>query len=448
MTTSGTAIAFEQVVKSFRHFASPLDRIKEALHPTGKVYHTPLPVLRDVTFTIPRGEAVAVLGPNGVGKSTLLHLIAGVLKPSSGRVEVKGSVFALMDLAGDFAPELTGRENVRFFHDLVARGRGEMAAMERFAQSFADIGDYFDRPVGTYSSGMLLRLGFAAALALEPDILLIDEVIAVGDALFQQKCFRRIREIRERGATILLVTHMAEMVSGLCDRVLLFDHGELVFDGGPAEGVGRYYQLFFKVPERRTAETSPEAPGNGAGSARLTRSFATRDGRHEESHFERGEVLTIVMEVEFEQAVQAPHFGLNCSTKEALRVYGTSTVMLGMSPAAASARERRRVEFSFKLTVAVSDLIIDLSVFELRGGSLSILDARLGALHLVVSSTHYCFGVVDLEATFTESTLEQRGAGTEPLITNPGIRNSTASQESMQFTKSAESSTGGTGVVL
>ncbi|HEX8174959.1 MAG TPA: ABC transporter ATP-binding protein [Pyrinomonadaceae bacterium] len=448
MTTSGTAIAFEQVVKNFRHFASPLDRVKEALHPGGKVYHTPLPVLRNLTFTIPKGEAVAVLGPNGVGKSTLLHLIAGVIKPSSGTVTVSGSVSALLDLAGDFAPELTGRENVRFFHDILARGRGELAATERFAQSFADIGEYFDRPVRTYSSGMLLRLGFAAALAMEPDILLIDEVIAVGDALFQQKCFRRIREVRERGATILLVTHMAEMVLGLCDRVLLFDHGELTFDGDPAEGVGRYYQLFFKVPGRQIPETSQESLRHGAASARLIRSFATRDGINEESRFARGEVLTIVMEVEFEHAVMTPHFGFNCATKEAVRVYGTSTVMLGVTPSPASARERRRVEFSFRLSVVVSELFIDLSVFELRDGSVSILDARLGALHLSISSTNFRFGIADLDATFIESTLEQRGTGTETLITNAGVHSSSTSQETMRLAKSAENASGGTEVVL
>src|ERR1043165_5648746 len=167
-----TAIAFDRVVKNFRHFASPLQRLKEALHPLGKVYHTPLPVLRDVTFDIPRGQTAAVLGPNGVGKSTLLHLAAGVLEPSSGVVTVGGSVFALLDLAGGFATALTGRENLRFFHDVIARGGGDRAEMEREVQAFAEVGEYFDRPLRTYSSGMLLRLAFAAAVAAEPGILL------------------------------------------------------------------------------------------------------------------------------------------------------------------------------------------------------------------------------------------------------------------------------------
>ena len=406
-----TAIAFDRVVKNFRHFASPLQRVKEALHPLGKVYHTPLPVLRDVTFDIPRGQTAAVLGPNGVGKSTLLHLAAGVLEPSSGVVTVGGSVFALLDLAGGFAPALTGRENLRFFHEVIARGGGDRAEMEREVQAFAEVGEYFDRPLRTYSSGMLLRLAFAAAVAAEPDILLIDEVIAVGDARFQQKCFRRIRELRDRGTTILLVTHAAEMARGLCERVLLLDRGELVFDGAPAAGVDRYYQLFFKVPERPVHETSLDTLRYGTGGARIVRSFATTDGIAEATRLERGDRVTVVMEVEFERAVAAPQFGFSCSTKEGVRIYATTTTLLGESPAPASAGERRRVEISFVLSVAVSDLFADLSVFEMERGSVTILDARMGALHLTVTSPRYCLGVVDLDASFAEATLRPGAVG-------------------------------------
>ena len=328
MTISNTAITFDRVAKHFRFFASPFHRIREALHPTGKTYHTRLPVLRNVTFSIPRGQMVGILGPNGVGKSTLLHLAAGVLEPSAGVVTVSGSVFALLDLSGSFAPDLTGRENVRFFHDVVLKGAGNWIERERIVQTFAEIGDYFDRPVRTYSSGMFLRLAFATAIAAEPDILLIDEVIAVGDARFQQKCYGRIRELHGRGTTILLVTHAVEMVPGVCDRVLLFDHGELVFDGDPAAGVDRYYQLFFKAPEQRSLNTSPEEFRYGSGGAKIGRSFASRDGVSEALSFQRGERVTIVMEVEFERTIAMPHFGLSCSTKQGIRLYATTTALL------------------------------------------------------------------------------------------------------------------------
>jgi lipopolysaccharide transport system ATP-binding protein len=402
-TKSEAAIRFDHVAKLFRFFASPFDRLKEALHPAGKSYHTPLPVLRDVTFAIPHGQTVAILGPNGVGKSTLLHLVAGLLKPTSGEVTVDGEVFGLLDLAGSFAGELTGRENVRFFHEVVLKDGGDSLERERGVQAFAEIGDFFDRPVRTYSSGMFLRLAFAVAISVDPDVLLIDEVIAVGDARFQQKCYRRIRELRERGATILLVTHAAETILGLCDRVLLLDHGELVFDGDPAAGVDRYYQLFFMAPERPTLEATCEELRYGSGGARIGRSFASIDGAHETLQFDRGARVKIVMDVEFERPVGAPHFGFSCSTKEGVRVYATTTAMARENPAPAAAGERRRVEIAFDLSVAVHDLFVDLSIFELDHGAVSVLDARLGILHLTVVSSRYCYGITDLSATFTES---------------------------------------------
>jgi ABC-type polysaccharide/polyol phosphate transport system ATPase subunit len=405
MTGRDTAIAFDRVVKNFRYFASPFQRVKEALHPLGKVYHTPLPVLRGVTFDIPRGQTVALLGPNGVGKSTLLHLAAGIIKPSSGEVTVNGSVFSLLDLTGGFAPGLTGRQNVRFFYDVIARRAGDRAARERTVEAFADIGEYFDRPVQTYSSGMLLRLAFAAAVAEDPDILLIDEVIAVGDARFQQKCFRRIRELHEGGATILLVTHAAEMALGLCDRVIVLDRGGIVFDGEPEAGVDHYYRLFFKAPERPVHESSPDTLRCGAGGANIVRCFATVDGVAEATRVERGDRVTFVMEVEFERRVAAPHFGFNCSTKEGNSIYATNTALLGDNPAPASAGERRRVELTFVQSVAVGDLFIDLSVFEMEDGSATVLDARASAMHLAVTSARYCMGLVDLDGAFNEATL-------------------------------------------
>jgi lipopolysaccharide transport system ATP-binding protein len=428
ITTPDTAIAFDQVEKHFRFFTSPLHRIKEALHPTGKIYHTPLPVLRDVSFRIPQGQAVAILGPNGVGKSTLLHLVAGVLEPSAGVVTVNGSVFALLDLSGCFVPELTGRENVRFFHDVILKGAGDLIERERAVQTFAEIGDFFDRPVQTYSSGMFLRLAFATAIATEPNILLIDEVIAVGDARFQQKCFKRIRELHGRGTTILLVTHAVEVVTALCDRVLLFDRGALVFDGAPATGVDRYYQLFFKAPTQPALDMSTEKLRFGLGGAKISRSFASLDGVSEAVSFKRGERISIVMEVEFERAVLIPHFGFSCSTKEGIRVYATTTPLLGESPVPAKAGERRRVEITLELTVAVADLFIDLSVFEFDQGSYAILDARLGILHLAVTSLSYCAGIVDLDAGFAESILRPGDGNAGPLPTGAGVGAGLANQ--------------------
>jgi ABC-type polysaccharide/polyol phosphate transport system ATPase subunit len=358
---SDVALRFDHVEKSFRFFASPLQRLREVFSPFGKAHHVPVPVLHDVTFTIPRGQTVAVIGPNGVGKSTLLHLVAGLLEPSSGTVTVNGRVTGLLDLGGSFLPDLTGRENARFFHQIVSRGEGDMAARERAIEDFADIGEFFDRPVHTYSSGMFLRLAFASATCEDPDILLIDEVLAVGDARFQQKCYRRLRELRElrdRGTTILLVTHVVQGLASVCDRVLVLENGRMVFDGDPGPGVDRYYQLFFMAPEQPARGGASGELRYGVGGAAITGAFASRDGVQEAWAFDAGDVARVVFDVEFARAVDAPQLGFACSTKEGLRIYATTSSMLGETPRPALAGERRRVEVDLHLNVAVGDLFI------------------------------------------------------------------------------------------
>ncbi len=395
---TGIALRFDHVDKSFRLFASPLQRLLEAFSPRGKSHHVPAPVLRDVSFAIPRGQTVAVIGANGVGKSTLLHLVAGLLEPSSGMVTVNGQVTGLLDLGGSFLPDLTGRENARFFHQVITRGQGNAGERERAIEEFADIGPFFDRPVHTYSSGMFLRLAFASATCEDPDILLIDEVLAVGDARFQQKCYRRIRELRDRGTTILLVTHFVQGLAGLCDRVLVLEHGHVVFDGEPGPGVDRYYQLFFMSPEQASRDNSSGEFRYGSGGAQIVNAFASRDGVHEAVAFDAGDVVRVVFEVRFDRTVDEPQFGFACSTTEGLRIYATTTGLLGDAPQRGVAGEHRRLEVEFRLDVAVPDLFVDLSVFEVAQGEISVLDARIGVLHLTLTSPRHCIGITDLSA--------------------------------------------------
>jgi ABC-type polysaccharide/polyol phosphate transport system ATPase subunit len=395
------AVCFEHVDKSFRFFRSPLQRLREAFSPFGKAHHVPVPVLDDVSFTVPRGQTVAIIGPNGVGKSTLLHIVAGLVEPSSGSVTVEGRATSLLDLGGSFLPDLTGRENARFFHQIVARNDGDADARERAIEEFAEIGEFFDRPLHTYSSGMALRLAFAGATCEDPDILLIDEVLAVGDARFQQKCYRRLRELRERGTTILLVTHVVQGLAGLCDRVLVLEKGRIVFDGDPGRGVDRYYQLFFMAPEQPDRSGSSELR-YGVGGAAITTAFASRDGINEERVFDAGDVVRLVLDVEFARAVDAPQLGFACSNKEGMRIYATSTGLLGETLRSAAAGERRCMEIDVRLDIAVADLFIDLSIFEVLHGQVSILDHRVGVLHLTVVPPRHFGGITDLSATIRE----------------------------------------------
>jgi hypothetical protein len=221
--------------------------------------------------------------------------------------------------------------------------------------------------------------------------------------------------------------------------VLLFDRGELVFDGEPAVGVDRYYQLFFKAPTQPTPDTSLEKLRYGSGSAKIGRSFASLDGVSAARRFNRGERVTIVMEVEFERAVAMPHFGFSCSTKEGIRVYATTTTFLQEKPAPAYAGERRRVAFAFDLSVAVTDLFIDLSVFEMDRGAFTVMDVRLGVLDLAVTSSRYCVGLVDLDAKFAESILQRGEGDAEFVATGVGARASFAN-----FGETFSKSTGGT----
>lgn len=396
--TDDVAVRFEHVEKNFHFFASPLQRLREVFSPFGKSRHIPVPVLHDVTFEVPRGQTVAIIGPNGVGKSTLLYLVAGLLQPSSGTVVASGRVTGLLDLGGSFLPDLTGRENARFFHQIASRSQGDAVAREHAIEEFADIGEFFDRPVHTYSSGMFLRLAFATATCEDPDILLIDEVLAVGDARFQQKCYRRLRELRDRGTTILLVTHVVQHLASVCDRVLVLENGRVVFDGEPGPAVDRYYQLFFMAPDLPAAGGANGERRYGVGGAAITAAFASRDGVHEARAFDAGDVARVVFDVEFARAVDAPQVGFAASTKEGVKIYATTSGMLGQTLQSAAAGEHRRFEIEVHLNIAIGDLFIDLSVFEVAGGAVNVFDARAGVLNLMVTVPRHWAGIGDLSA--------------------------------------------------
>jgi lipopolysaccharide transport system ATP-binding protein len=380
-------------------YDNPLRRLQAAISPLGRQRRTTVEVLRDVDFHITRGESVAIIGPNGAGKSTILHLVAGLLEPSAGTVRVEGSVSSLLELGGSFLPELTGRENARFFRDVVSGDRGDYDAWERAVERFAEIGQFFDRPVRTYSDGMFLRLAFACAAAEEPDVLLLDEVLAVGDARFQQKCFRRLRQLRERGTTIVVVSHLVHMLAALCDRALVLDHGELVFDGPAGAGIARYYQLFFMAPDHPAPDRAEDEVRYGDGSARIESPAAAHADPTRAGPFGAGDRLAITFEVQFRRTVAEPQIGFSCTTTEGLCVYATSSAMLDGLLAPAADGERRRVEVRFDVPVAVGDLFVDLSVFEIIDSQVSVLDARIGVLHVAVKPPGHYVGIADLAAS-------------------------------------------------
>jgi lipopolysaccharide transport system ATP-binding protein len=236
------AVLFEGVWKSFaRHGGQMLmrDRIRNLLHGEHRErFHA----LRDVSFSIGQGESVALVGHNGAGKSTLLSLATGLCRPDSGRgrVMVRGRVAALLELGSGFHPDLTGAENVRVNAALIGLSRREVNRKFDEILAFAEIGDFIDEPVRTYSSGMMMRLAFSVAVMVDPEILIIDEVLGVGDLSFYAKCQERIRQFREAGKTLLCVSHSTDTALGLCERALWLDHGQLMGDGPIARIMDSY----------------------------------------------------------------------------------------------------------------------------------------------------------------------------------------------------------------
>ncbi len=239
---SDVVISVKNLSKTYRIFDHPGDRIKQALTFGKKQYHKEFTALKDVSFEIKKGETVGIIGRNGSGKSTLLQLICGILKPTSGSVTVNGRISALLELGAGFNPEFTGRENVYFQGALMGFNKDQMDDRLDAVIRFAEIGAFIDHPVRTYSSGMFMRLAFSTAMHLAPEILVLDEALAVGDLGFQSKCLNQIDAVRQQGGVVLLVSHSMEQVAHHCDRTLWLDRGMMAFFGATPQAIQHYIQ--------------------------------------------------------------------------------------------------------------------------------------------------------------------------------------------------------------
>lgn len=244
------AIRIENLSKFYRIYEKPADRLKQMLFRGRRMFFREHRALKTISLEIPRGQTVGIVGANGSGKSTLLQMIAGTLTPTTGKVEVAGRLSALLELGAGFNPEFSGDDNIALSARIL--GLGESEVKEKYAGIIEFSGlapEHLRQPVKTYSSGMYVRLAFSVAIAVEPDVLVVDEALAVGDEGFQRKCFARLKEMQERGMTILFVSHSSGTIVELCDRALLLDHGELLMDAEPKLVVEQYHRLLFAPPE-------------------------------------------------------------------------------------------------------------------------------------------------------------------------------------------------------
>ena len=234
------AVEFRGVSKSYAIYESPGDRLKELLSLNHLNCHRDFQALRDLSFDVKRGETFCIVGENGSGKSTMLQMIAGILQPTTGTIAVNGRVSALLELGAGFNPEFSGRNNVYLNGSILGLTTRQIDQRYQQIETFAEIGQFIDQPVKTYSSGMVVRLAFAVAISVDPEILLVDEALAVGDIYFRQRCMRKVHELRARGVTIMFVSHATADVKAIGDRVLWLDKGRLVEVGDPERVISRY----------------------------------------------------------------------------------------------------------------------------------------------------------------------------------------------------------------
>lgn len=404
----------EGVSKQFRIYDHAADRLKEMVSLGRWKTHREFWALREVSFEVQRGTTFGIVGPNGCGKSTLLQIIAGTLQPTHGSVSHTGRMAALLELGAGFNPEFTGIENVFMSTSLLGISKAETAAMLPSIESFAEIGDFIRQPVKTYSTGMYVRLAFAAAISVRPQILLVDEALAVGDAVFQHRCMRRIRELQENGTTILLVSHDPNAIRALSSRALLLHNGSMEILDKPNDVLNRYQKL---IMARETAyeESHPKtgteelneleedhAPRklsctyrHGDGSAEIT-AVELLNNLQPIEIVETGADVMLRVRIHFHESAEAPVCGFLIRNRHGIHIYGTNTELQQEHLGTTRRGENIEISFAFTCWLAPGSYSLTFAVHSVDGISFDWVD---GALFFNVISTVPMEGVTNLNAS-------------------------------------------------
>ncbi|HEV2862722.1 MAG TPA: ABC transporter ATP-binding protein [Pyrinomonadaceae bacterium] len=412
------ALRVEGVSKQYRIYGRPGDRLTESLTRGRLKRHKEFWALREVSFEIEAGTTVGILGPNGCGKSTLLQIIAGTLEPTHGSVWREGRIAALLELGAGFDPEFTGAENALMNAALMGFSRREAERLFPEIQRFAEIGQFIHQPVKTYSSGMFVRLAFAVAACVEPDVLVIDEALAVGDAVFQQRCLRRIKEIQERGATVLFVSHETATIRALTQRAVLLNAGRVIADGRPADVLNQYQRIVmerardYEDREREahagegsepTFEDEPSAPltytyRHGDGRAEVVGAELLDESGRPAEVVETGAQLTVRARVRFHAELEDPVVGFLIRNRHSIHAYGTNTHEQQLALGPFKRGEAVEVSFSFGCWLGLDQFSVSLAVHSRAGQAYDWLD---GVIFFRVVSPHMIEGVANLNASAT-----------------------------------------------
>ncbi len=448
------SIRVEHISKKYRIFDSFQKRVWEFLSPFRKPYHHPFWALQDISFEVPQGQTFGIIGRNGSGKSTLLQIIAGVLQPTSGVVTLDGKVSALLELGAGFNPHFTGRDNVLINGVIQGLNREEMEARLPQIIEFSELGDFVDQPVWTYSSGMYVRLAFAAAIHVDADILIVDEALAVGDSRFQRKCYQKFEQFRDAGKTILLVTHDAGAVVSHCDQAILLDNGHLLDKGKPKDIANQYIEILSgAVPHKRLPAPIPEVASSptepaefahvgekpietpdaatpllhflneahtddrcaqrktynsnehryGNQQAEIIDYLIVHDDDYDPASLSTHDEVDIYLKVLFHQAVRKPIYGLTIKRVDGVEVYGNNSLYEEISVQSPEPGTTLVFKISVKLSLTQNNYFMSLGIAN-QEEDLEIvpLDRRYDLVHLQVHQRNRCFGIVDFDANFRE----------------------------------------------
>jgi ABC-type polysaccharide/polyol phosphate transport system ATPase subunit len=413
------ALRVESVSKQYRIYDRPVDRLKESLTRGRWKTHREFWALHDISFEIEAGTTTGIIGPNGSGKSTLLQIITGTLEPTHGTVWHEGRIAALLELGAGFNPEFTGIENIFMNASLLGLSKAETEALLPEIASFAEIGEFIHQPLKTYSSGMYIRLAFATAIAVSPQILIIDEALSVGDAVFQHRCTRRIKEMQEAGMTILFVSHDPGAIRALCSRAILLNGGRMEADGAPADVLDRYQKVIMAAEAAYAEAQLGLAPGDppvvaaasedsevtpqftfrhGDGSAEILRVDLLDASRRPITMIETGQLVHLRVRVVFHEDLEDPVYGFVIRNRHGINLYGTNTKVQGIKPGLVKRGERTETTFSFNCWLAPDLYSISIAVHSPTSVSFDWMD---GTLYFRVFSEVAIEGVANLNARAT-----------------------------------------------
>ena len=426
-----TALSVENVSKQYRIYDHPGDRLKESLTRGRWKRHREFWALRDVSFEVETGTTTGIIGPNGSGKSTLLQIITGTLEPTHGSVHHEGRIAALLELGAGFNPEFTGIENIYLNAALLGFSKSEIDARLPEIKRFAEIGDFVEQPVKTYSSGMYIRLAFAIAVSADPQILIVDEALAVGDAVFQHRCLRRIKEMQEGGATILFVSHDPHTIRALCTRAILFNAGRMETDGKPSDVLNRYQKIIMSrqrdyESKRLVAAEADESEElavldesfrplrytyrHGDGTAEILSVELLDAARQPIEFVETGESVMVRVRARLNAEENDPVCGFLIRDRHGIHIYGTNTEIHQAYFGHVRSGQVIEATFAFNCWLGVGEFSITAAVHSASGVSFDWVD---DCLFFRVMSPVTVDGVANLNASVTTRRLALARAGRE-----------------------------------